>query len=75
MFVSVLRRTHPAERLLDAALVVVDNILLNRCFEFLVAMVNTPIVNLVSVVIFWCGMQVLNLRLRRLSAILPTVPR
>ena len=44
MFATVLSRTEPAERFLDAALVVVDNVLFDRRLELLVAVVNTPIV-------------------------------
>ena len=46
MFATELTRTEPAERLLDAALIVVDDILFDRGLEFLVAMVDVPIVNL-----------------------------
>ena len=46
MFATVLSRTEPAERFLDAALVVVDNVLFDRRLELLVAMVDAPIVNL-----------------------------
>ena len=46
MFATELNRTEPAERLLDAALIVVDDILFDRRLEFLVTMVDVPIVNL-----------------------------
>ena len=46
MFATILSRTEPAERLLDAALIVVDDILFDRRLEFLVTMVDVPIVNL-----------------------------
>ena len=46
MFATVLYRTEPGERFLDATLVVIDNVLFDRRLEFLVAMVNTSIVNL-----------------------------
>lgn len=38
MFAAILCRTEPAERFLDAVLVVVDDIFLNHRLEFLVAM-------------------------------------
>ena len=43
---SVFSWTESAERFLDAMLVVVDGIFLDRRLEFLVAMVDAPIVNL-----------------------------
>ena len=46
MSATVFFGTEPAKSLLDAVFVVVDDILLNRRLEFLVAMVNALIVNL-----------------------------
>ena len=46
MSATVFFGTEPAKRLLAAVFVVVDDILLNRRLESLVAMVNAPIVNL-----------------------------
>ena len=46
LFATILSRTEPTERFLDAALVVVDNVLFDRRLKLLVAMVDAPIVNL-----------------------------
>ena len=46
MFATVLSRTEPAERFLDATLAVVDNVLFDRRLEVLAAMVDASIVNL-----------------------------
>ena len=46
MSATVFFGTEPAERFFDAALVVVDDIFLNRRLEFLAAMADAPIVNL-----------------------------
>ena len=44
LFATILSRTEPTERFLDAALVVVDNVLFDRRLKLLVAMVDAPIV-------------------------------
>ena len=46
MFATILSRTEPTKRLFDTMLVIVDDIFLNRRLEFLVTMVDAPIVNL-----------------------------
>ena len=46
MFATILSRTEPTKRLFDTMLVIVDDIFLDRHLEFLVAMVDAPIVNL-----------------------------
>ena len=45
-FATILSRTEPTKRLFDTMLVIVDDIFLDRRLEFLVAMVDAPIVNL-----------------------------
>ena len=49
MFATILSRTEPTKRLFDTMLVIVDDIFLDRRLEFLVAMVDAPIVNLLLV--------------------------
>ena len=46
MFATILYWTEPTKRLFDTMLVIVDDIFLDRRLEFLVTMVDAPIVNL-----------------------------